>query len=214
MTPESESGPAQGENEPAVVGAKDRAGGLAPSTEQASESIAEVDVDDMTTDELLAAARNAESRVNVFTSLAQANPQRHQKALDAAVADFRKFADALKEHNYDPSGALIDPSLVVPDKEGTAPSLADATGAYADDAYTANQGGIGIKTSNADPEGAQAELAERAGRDDMTNAPGSSPLMSRDSTIRARRERGEEGGKRKVRRVPLVERESAEESAA
>lgn len=212
-TPRTDT-PRQAPGEPAVTGAKDSAqGGIAPSAEQASAEVAEVDVEDMTTDELLAASRNAESRMNVFSSLAQTDPQRHGEALNKAKADFAKFADALKEHNYDPTGKIIDPSLVVPDKEGTAPTLADAGGNFADDAWVANQGGIGEDMSNTDPEGAMERAAERAGRDDMTDTPGTSPLMSRKSTIRARRERGEDSaaGERQQRRrerVPLVGREA------
>lgn len=163
----------------------------------------ELDLEKLTTDELLALARAAESKANVFAQLAQSDPERHSAQAEEANAELQKYADALKEHNYTASGAMIDPTKTVPDKEGTAPTLADATGTYAEDAVVANIGGIGINNSNADPDGALAELKRRAEEGSADYVPrGSSPLMDARTSIAAQREA------ESTERVPL-EREPA-----
>lgn len=192
----------QGKNEPAVSGATSLEEERALTTPRAGNKPTDEDIDNMTTDELLSMSRAAESRLNVFSQLA-VNSDRHGAALADAKADFDRYASALKEHNYDPTGALIDPTLTVPDKEGTAPTLSDATGAFAADAEVANIGGIGINDSNADPDGALEKLMEQS--DAEVEVRGTSPTMSRDTTLAARRER--EGGKRQ--RVPLKEKATA-----
>lgn len=205
MSNNDSEGIRQAANEPAVTGASDKQSGDISASAQAADAESNLDenLDDMSTDELLSLSRAAESRVNVFTQLADVNAK-HQPALDKAAADFRRYADALKEHNYDPTGALIDPRLTVPDKEGTAPTLADATGTFAADAETANVGGIGINDSNADPEGAVDKLQEQASRD-MLPTQGTSPLMAPETSLRARRE-AEGNVRRSTRRVPLRSR--------
>lgn len=189
----------QGKNEPAVTGADETRSvsesvseDRALATERVPGEFTDEDLDNMTTDEVLALSRAAESRMNVFRSLANGD-DRHGPALAKAQADYQRYADVLRDHNYDPTGAMIDPTLTVPDKEGTAPTLADATGTFAADAETANVGGIGINDSNADPEGAKAKLEEQAARDDMTDARGTSALMDRSTTAKARREANSTG---------------------
>lgn len=141
----------------------------------------EFNLDDMTTDELLALTRAAEARANVFRGLVQVNDS-HQEALDAAQGDLQKYSDALKDRNYDMTGALIDPTKTVPDKEGTEPTLADATGTYAENAVVANIGGIGINDSNADPDGAMEKLKAAAERGGMElDVRGTSPLMAKST---------------------------------
>lgn len=196
----------QGKNEPAVLGADETrsAEDAAFTRTAAANKPTDEDIDNMTTDELLSMSRNAESRMNVFTQLAQTS-DRHQAGLDAARADFDRYAAALKEHNYDPTGALIDPTLTVVDKEGTAPTLADATGTFAADAETANVGGIGINDSNADPEGAKEKLAAQSEAE--VQVQGTSPTMSRDTSLAARRKA--EDARERTKRVPLREKATA-----
>lgn len=160
----------------------------------------EVNVEELSTDELLSLARAAESKVNVFSQLSRSDPDRHTEQLATAQADLQKYADALKEHNYTIGGEMIDPTKTVPDKEGTAPTLADGEGNYAADATVANIGGIGIRNSNTDPEGALAELKRRAEEGEPMEMKGTSPLMDRSTSIAARSASQE--------RVPL-EREPA-----
>ena len=156
--------------------------------DEGQEPAEELDLEKLTTDELLALVRAAESRVNVFAQLNRGEPERYQEALEEATADMQKYADALKDHNYFPTGDMIDPTKTVPDKEGTAPTLADGTGTFAEDAVVANIGGIGINDSNANPEGALQKLKEMAEAGQGYTPRGTSPLMGADTTTAARRE--------------------------
>ena len=187
-------------NEPDTVGStSDQETSAAAAAQDTEEKRQEVNLDDLTTDELLAMTRAAEARANVFRGLAKGD-ESHQPALDAAQADLQKYSDALKDHNMDTSGAVIDPTLTVLDKEGTSPTMADATGTFAADAETANIGGIGINDSNADPEGALEKLKEAGEAGQEMDVRGTSPLMAR-STSKSARAKADE--KKKVRREPL-----------
>lgn len=206
---ESSAGVQQGKNEPAITGANDSQSSsisedaALASTARKDGKPTDEDIDNMTTDELLAMSRAAESRMNVFTSLSLQQGDRHSAALEDAKSDFARYADALKDHNMDVTGAVVDPTATVPDKEGTAPTLADATGSFAADAEVANIGGIGINDSNADPDGALEKLNANADRDFDPNSRGTSPNMDRSTTRAARKREG------RPERVPLKRKVTA-----
>jgi hypothetical protein len=126
--------------------------------------MAKLNYDDLTVDELRALSRSAESRANVFRSLA-GRDEKYRGRLDEVNADFRDLSQRLRDQGVDPSNT--DPTSTVVDKEGTAPTLADGQGNFADHAETANLGGIGINDSNTDPEGVRQELSDRADPDSI-----------------------------------------------
>jgi hypothetical protein len=122
----------------------------------------ERNLDDLTNEEVLALSRAAEAKANVFRGLA-ARDDKYRTRLADVTAEAQEYADHIRDQGLDP--ASTDPTSTVPDKEGTAPSLADGEGNFADHAEIANLGGIGINDSNTNPEAVRAELAARADPD-------------------------------------------------
>lgn len=109
-------------------------------------------LDNLSHAELIAMSRAHESRMNVLRNRSLQDPQRYGRRFKEVTADHRAITDRLRDMGG------TDPVATVPDKEGTAPTLADAHGNFAPDAKVANIGGIGIRDSNTNPERAKAEL--------------------------------------------------------
>lgn len=120
----------------------------------------EQDLTAMTNEEVLALSRASEARANVFRGLSLRYPERFDDRLGELASEAQRYTAELKERGMAPDMVTgnWDPTLTVLDKEGTAPTLADGEGNFAADARTANIGGIGIRDSNTDPDGAMEKL--------------------------------------------------------
>lgn len=154
--------------------------------------------DEMTHTELQDHSRAAEARAAVFRGRAAQDPRfngKLQEARESAVDINTRLRD------------MDDPVNVVPDKEGTAPTLADATGTFAADAEVANVGGIGIKDSNADPEKAKEIMTGERAPDTPEEEVGIS-----DAERRRRRNAAKRAERRAARGRRTAESEAASEA--
>lgn len=134
---------------------------------EATEENAMDNIADMTFPQLMEASRAIESKAQVLRNLSFQMPDRYQGVLEEAEAKSKEITDRLREF-----GGVAE---VLQDREGTAPSLADKFGNYAENADVANLGGIGIDFSNTNPDLARQVMAGEVSLEDAREQVGEPP---------------------------------------
>lgn len=114
------------------------------SAAERTEETAMANLEGMSYAQLVEMSRAAEAKASVLRSLALRN-DKYQGALDEANGQLKEIGDRLRDVGGAEATALQD-------RQGTAPSYSDRHGAFAEDAVTANLGGIGIDYSNVNPD--------------------------------------------------------------